>query len=447
MGALKLMALRLNSRIVPTLLSLCLTVTGLAQDPGHTVVRHHAAAAPESAASALLDRGESLLAKGDFTSAKPILEQATEKDPKSYQAWYDLGYAEQALNHRDEAISAYRKSLEINAKTFETNLNLGLTLAATGQNQEAMKFLKTAIELQPASHPERAKEHAWLALGQLQLSTNPEAAQSSFLEAMKLQPTDAQPHLLLAGLYESSGKLGEAKSEYQQSLNSAQGEDRLRALRGLVNVAVGSRQYADAEADVRQYLAADPKDAQAHLLLGRLLAAQGKNDEALAELNSAGEQNSPEVLREKAELLTSLRRENEAIPIYKALVAQNGNDAQLRYQYGLVLMHQLQWPSAEEQLLAAVKLNANLATAYGDLAICASQNQHYDLSLKALDVRTKFLGDNPGTFFLRATALDHLRRYPEATVNYKQFLAAANGKYPDEEWKARHRLIAIEKFK
>ncbi len=145
--------------------------------------------------------------------------------------------------------------------------------------------------------------------------------------------------------------------------------------------------------------------------------------------------------------MTAVHRESEAIPIYKLLVDNSGNDAQLRYQYGLALMHDHQWMPAEEQLLAAVKLNSNLAPAYGDLAVVASENKQYDLTLKALEIRTKLLGDNPGTFFLRATALDHLRRYPEATENYRQFLAVANGKYPDEEWKARHRLIAIEKLK
>ena len=143
----------------------------------------------------------------------------------------------------------------------------------------------------------------------------------------------------------------------------------------------------------------------------------------------------------------AVKRDAEALPIYKQLVEQSENDAQLHSQYGLGLMHQHQWPEAEGQLLAAVKLNPGLTSAYGDLAIAASENQHYDLTLKALDIRTKLLGDNPGTYFLRATALDHLRRYPEATESYKQFLATANGKYPDEEWKARHRLIAIEKLK
>ena len=122
-----------------------------------------------------------------------------------------------------------------------------------------------------------------------------------------------------------------------------------------------------------------------------------------------------------------MHRDGDALPIYKTLVEHSGNDARLRYEYGLALMHQQQWTASEEQLLAAVKLNPNLADAYGDLAVASSENKQYDLTLKALDVRTKLLPDNPGTFFLRATALDHLRRYPEATQNYRQFLAAANG--------------------
>jgi hypothetical protein len=29
-------------------------------------------------------------------------------------------------------------------------------------------------------------------------------------------------------------------------------------------------------------------------------------------------------------------------------------------------------------------------------------------------------------------------------VFYKQFLAVADGKHPDQEWQARHRLIALD---
>ena len=35
-------------------------------------------------------------------------------------------------------------------------------------------------------------------------------------------------------------------------------------------------------------------------------------------------------------------------------------------------------------------------------------------------------------------------RFAEAEENYKAFLAASKGEFPDDEWKARHRLMAIE---
>jgi hypothetical protein len=48
------------------------------------------------------------------------------------------------------------------------------------------------------------------------------------------------------------------------------------------------------------------------------------------------------------------------------------------------------------------------------------------------------------TYFLRASAYDHLRDFKNASVNFHLFLKVAGGKYPDQEWQAAHRLLAIE---
>lgn len=440
------MAATRNSRFL--LSFLCVSMVCARSQQTDRAVRHHTVAVQQdSDASTLLDQAEPLLAKGDYSSAEPLLQKATAKDPKSYAAWYDLGYAEQELGHTADAIADYKRSIELDPKVFETNLNLGVALASSGKRDEATKYLKAATGLQPLNKQGQSKEHAWVALGKVELNSDPAAAEHALVEATKLLPQDPEPHLLLGGIYETANKLDQAKAQYQLTLSDAQNEARAQALRGLVNIAIASKQYGDAEAGVQQYLAVAPADSQAHLLLGRLLAAQGKNDEALAELNAAGNLSDRAVLQEKADLLTGLNRDTEALPIYKELVEQNASDAKLRYVYGVALMHQRQFAQAEEQILAAVKLNPNMANAYGDLAVVASENQQYDLTLKALDIRTKLLGDNPGTYFLRATALDHLRHFPEATQNYRQFLAVAGGKYPDEEWKARHRLIAIQNLK
>src|SRR5205085_5565879 len=114
---------------------------------------------------------------------------------------------------------------------FETNLNLGLLLAASGDTERATRHLKAATQLQPASHPQQSKERAWLSLGKLQLNGNPSAAEQAFSEAAKLAPADPQPHLLLAELYANAGKLNDSRGQYQQALEGSQGDIRAQALR------------------------------------------------------------------------------------------------------------------------------------------------------------------------------------------------------------------------
>jgi hypothetical protein len=64
--------------------------------------------------------------------------------------------------------------------------------------------------------------------------------------------------------------------------------------------------------------------------------------------------------------------------------------------------------------------------------------------LKALDERAKLQPEIPITYFLRASACDHMRDVKQAVANYHLFLKVAEGKYPDQEWQAKHRLIALE---
>jgi hypothetical protein len=45
---------------------------------------------------------------------------------------------------------------------------------------------------------------------------------------------------------------------------------------------------------------------------------------------------------------------------------------------------------------------------------------------------------------LRAATFDNLKQIPQAVEYYRKFLTVDAGKFPDEEWQARHRLIAID---
>jgi hypothetical protein len=78
------------------------------------------------------------------------------------------------------------------------------------------------------------------------------------------------------------------------------------------------------------------------------------------------------------------------------------------------------------------------------LAFAAANNNDPATVLQALELRAKVLPPSTSTLFLAATAHDKLHQVKEASDLYKQFLAAAKGQFPDEEWEAKHRLAALE---
>ena len=54
-------------------------------------------------------------------------------------------------------------------------------------------------------------------------------------------------------------------------------------------------------------------------------------------------------------------------------------------------------------------------------------------------------GETPSHYYLRAIMLDKMKQRQPALENYQKFLALSNGKYADEEFKARQRARILEK--
>jgi predicted Zn-dependent protease len=177
-----------------------------------------------------------------------------------------------------------------------------------------------------------------------------------------------------------------------------------------------------------------------------VLAAEGKNDAAIAELQTGIKLSSNDDLaqRDLAELYSTAGKNDLAEGAYRTLVAAHPSEAELHRRLGQALVRQKKFPEAQQEFITALKLKPDLGEAYGDLAFSAGENEEYPLVIHALDARAKLLPENPITYFMRASAYDHLRDFKNASANYHLFLKAANGKYPEQEWQATHRLIAIE---
>ncbi len=394
-----------------------------------------------------LNKAEDFIQKQNYAAAEPLLKQVVESEPSNYEAWFDLGFVENGLGKVEDSIAAYRKSVAAKPDVFETNLNLGLQLAKTGQ-PEAEQFLRTATQLKPTSHAAEGKARAWLSLGHVLEKSKPEEAIAAYHQAGTLQPKDPEPHLAAGRMFEERQKFSEAEDEYKQALALAASTDASAAdaLTGLANISMRGRHFPDAEAYLRQLVATRPNDAPAHIQLGRVLAAENKNDAAVLELQTGAKlaPADPSVQRDLAEVYDTLGKNDLAEAVYRELLAGSPNDAGLHRDLGHSLVLERKFPEAQKEFLTAVKLKPDFGEAYGDLAFAAGENKNYALAIKALDTRAKFLPEIPITYFLRASAYDHLKDFKQAALNYHLFLNTASGKYPDQEWQAKHRLVAIE---
>jgi len=413
----------------------------------HTTIRHHQERVDSQPPEIV--QAEDAIQKNDFTAAEALLKKALDKEPNNYQAWFDLGFVLNRLGRADESIAAYRKSVAAKPDVFESNLNLGLMLVRA-KNSEAEQFLRAATGLKPTAQVEEGQARAWLALAHLLEDKKPADALQAYGKASELTPKDPEPHLSAGLLHERQKEFSDAEAEYKQVLTldpKSTDPHSTEAAIGLTNIYMKSGRLGDAEPLLRRLATERSEDAGIHLQLGRVLAAEGKKDDAIAELQTALKlaPSDADAQRDIADLYASAGKNDLAESAYRTLVTAQPKDPELHRGLGQALLRQKKFPEAQEEFLVALRLKRDWPDVYIDLAFAASENKNYELAIRALNGRTMLNVEMPAIcFFARASAYDHLRDYKQAAVDYHHFLDVANGKYPDQEWQATHRLIAIE---
>jgi len=379
----------------------------------------------------------------DFATAEPLLKKAAEADPKNYQAWFYLGYVYNETNRADDAIAAYRKAVELQPGVIESNLNLGVLLAQQGSG-DAGRYLRTAAKLKPSAEQQETIAKVWMLLASKLRNSDPAGAVDAYQTVADLHPKDPAPLIELGQMLEGRKDLAGAEKAYKQALvrdpNSAD------TLVVLSNLYMQADRIPEAEQTLTTLLKSNPTNVNAHLQLGRILRKQQKTTEAAAEFEKVLELKPGDLdaLRELAAVQLVEKNYSGAEASIRNVLAKQPNDAQLHFLLGNILSRAGKFPEAQAEYLQAIKLKQDWGEAYGEYAVVAAQNKEYQHAIAALNARAKLMPETAGTYFLRATCFDHLQAYKEATEQYKQFLQVAQGKFPDQEWQARHRLIAID---
>jgi tetratricopeptide (TPR) repeat protein len=146
-------------------------------------------------------------------------------DPASAEARYNLGNALFQQGRFDEAIAAYRASLQINPANAQADNNLSSALLKQGRTDEAIAATEKALELQPGNVLSQ-NNLAWI------LATAPQPSLRNGARAVQLAAQASQasginnPVYLrtLAAAYAEAGQFPDAVQTAQRAIALAQAQ-------------------------------------------------------------------------------------------------------------------------------------------------------------------------------------------------------------------------------
>jgi tetratricopeptide (TPR) repeat protein len=392
---------------------------------------------------------EAAIVKSDWKSAETKLDTWISSHPTDARALFDAGYVADEQNRLDDAAGLYRRATEADSQSFEAHLSLGLLLARQGKRDQARPELVDATKLDPGQAGPVLKARAWRALAEIdkpgpENTGNATEASDDLLEALKLSPETPADTLLAASLAESTGQYDAAKAAYQRLL--AKDPTSAPANAGLAHLLIVGKQYPEAETVLHTALAQAPDDPGLNAELATVLAAQDKA-EALPLLQNlhAAHLQDQSITRMLADVMVQAGDSAGSDALYMRLLAAHPDDSDLLIAHGQNLIRMLKYSLAFVTFDKATRLDPANGDGWSGLAFAASKTGQPAVALHALTMRSKFLPEVPSTYFLWATSYDTMHDKEQAISYYRHFLDSAAGKFPDQEWQARQRLLLLEK--
>ena len=433
--------------------------------------------------AALIQKANDALAAGDFRAALAVLTNLNVQSPKDPQILYDLGMTLEALEPEpsnpsnpsaatpaNSALpdqpaptpeSCYRQAIDADPAFPAAHVALGLLLARTNRPVDAHTQLALATTL-PGAAP-ALKARAFRALARLDLAGDAQqstpaslaAASDELLAAVKLTPEQPDDILLSAQIAEASADLPSAEKAYRRYHALPEGAANTQATAALAHILLAQHHPSDAEALLIPALAQHPGDPtfSAQLAQAYLAADLPKTGQAISLLEAlhTKDPTNANITRVLARVYLETGHPDQADPLYASLITAQADhpDPTLLDARGEALI-QLHRPAEAEKLLKQAVANPSAfpsPAAFGDaathLAFAASEIDDPRITLQALALRATVQQPSPSSLFLEATANDAMHQTSKAVALYKQFIAAAGGKFPDQESQARQRITEL----
>lgn len=318
-------------------------------------------------------------ASGRFDEALPRYQWLAQWLPEVADIWCNMGAALDVLGRRAEAIEALRRAVAVDPLSVLAQRSLASLLEGVGDFQGAVAHYREAVSIDPGQlESMRGLGCALHLAGQLR------EAHEVLRQALTLGPEDVQSHFYLGNVLAALKELVPARHHLKIAYRLS-GD--ARAGCNLANLLLETRQYADAEALLREIVDRNPEHAPSWNGLGGALLKVGRLPEARAALEQAlaVDPTLTAAMHGLARCLFKMGDLEGALDRFEAVAVLRPEAIEARVDASRALQHLGRFAEAESWQRAILKVTDDDAQAWCDLAITLQRLDRYDEAQDAVD--------------------------------------------------------------
>ena len=274
----------------------------------------------------------------NYPKALDALHQEVTKNPKSYEGYYLLGYVNGELGHYDEMIGDFDKSLAI-SKEYEKSITDSKRYYWAQAYNKGVDFFQKAGKVSNKDS----------------VQVNYDRSAHEFKMATKLEPDSVAAYQNLAFVYINQRELDSAIAPLKKIVSTQHGLDGYRYL--------GEIYYEKAsKLDTKYSSSKDVQDS---------VQAQDYYKKAIDVLQEGRKYfpHNSELLGYLSNSYIGAHQIQIALNAFKAGVEEDPGNKYYRYNYGVVLLNNDNFPVAAEQFEKALEIDSTYENAMYNLAV------------------------------------------------------------------------------
>lgn len=209
------------------------------------------------------------------------MEHRLAKDPRDPIALFNVASLEMSDGKFERAADLYRKTLEGRPEDVRTVTALASAVNKAGDWKQALALLHKAIKMD-ATYVDAQFDLAVIQLQHDDLL----GAEKALRAVIGLQPGDAAAHSTLGGVMLATGKMAEARMEFETALKP-DGRN-FEALFNLAMIELNTGQMERALEHLKTAEVVNPEDVDVHRALAEIYTKRGQTADAMREQKLAG---------------------------------------------------------------------------------------------------------------------------------------------------------------